>query len=160
MIQISLRVHTVWIESLQFALRNLKFLTIQRALSKNSDQTARMRRLMWVFARHMCKGIFSYVENHMMQTAGLRTMPALISLCICTGWSGPSLSAYRIYGYWSTCRRAENVHIRLHACARSIHIWHKGFFATLRITCRWTIGHYHNYPKYSPGHFNGTWFTW
>ena len=30
----------------------------------------------------------------------------------------PSLSAYRINGYCSTCRRTKNVQIRLHGCAR------------------------------------------
>ena len=33
-------------------------------------------------------------------------------LCIRTGWSRPSLSAYRINGYCSICRRTENVQIK------------------------------------------------
>ena len=49
----------------------------------------------------------------------LRTTKALISLRICAGWSGRSLSAYRINGYCSICRRTGNVQIRLHGCARS-----------------------------------------
>ena len=49
----------------------------------------------------------------------LRTTQALISLRIRTGWSGPSLSAYRINRYCSICRRTENVQTRLHGCARS-----------------------------------------
>ena len=49
----------------------------------------------------------------------LRTMQALISLRIRAGWSGPSLSAYRINGYCNIYWQTENVHIRLHGCARS-----------------------------------------
>ena len=49
----------------------------------------------------------------------MRTMQALISLRICAGWSGPSLSTYRINGYCSICLRTKNVQIRLHGCARS-----------------------------------------
>ena len=43
----------------------------------------------------------------------LRTPQAPISLRFCTGWSGPSLPAYRINGYLSICRRTENANIRL-----------------------------------------------
>ena len=46
----------------------------------------------------------------------LQTTKALISLRICTGWSGPSLSAYWINGYCSICQRTENVQIRQHRC--------------------------------------------
>ena len=35
----------------------------------------------------------------------LRTMQAQISLCIGAGWSGPSLSAYRINGYCNICQQ-------------------------------------------------------
>ena len=47
----------------------------------------------------------------------LWTMQALISQRICTGWSGPALSIYRINGYCSIYRWTENVQIRLHGCA-------------------------------------------
>ena len=47
----------------------------------------------------------------------LRTTQAQISLRISTGWSGPSLSAYRINGYCSICLRTENGQIRLFGCA-------------------------------------------
>ena len=49
----------------------------------------------------------------------LQTMQAQISLCICAGWSGPSMSACRINGYHSLCRWTENAQIRLHGCACS-----------------------------------------
>ena len=45
-----------------------------------------------------------------------RTTQAKISLRICTSWSGPLLSAYRINGYCNICRRTENVQIRLYGC--------------------------------------------
>ena len=41
----------------------------------------------------------------------LRTTQALISLRIRTGWSGPSLSAYRINGYCCIYRRTENTRL-------------------------------------------------
>ena len=44
-------------------------------------------------------------------------MQAQISLRISAGWSGPTLSTYRISGYCTICRRAENAQIRLHGCA-------------------------------------------
>ena len=49
----------------------------------------------------------------------LRTTQALISLRICAGSSRPPLSAYRINGYGSICRRTESVQISLHGCASS-----------------------------------------
>ena len=39
--------------------------------------------------------------------------------CVCTGWSGPLLPAYRISRYCSKCWRTENVLIRLHGCIHS-----------------------------------------
>ena len=48
--QISLRIHAVWSESSLFAWRNFASLAIQNAQNVNSDQTARMRRLIWIFA--------------------------------------------------------------------------------------------------------------
>ena len=49
----------------------------------------------------------------------LGTTKALISLCICTGWSGLLLSTYRMNGYCSICWWTENVQIRLYwyACS-------------------------------------------
>ena len=44
----------------------------------------------------------------------LRTTQALIR----ADWSGPSLSAHRISGYCSICRRTENANIRLLRCTR------------------------------------------
>ena len=37
----------------------------------------------------------------------MRTTQALISLRRCAGWSGPSLSAYRINGYCTICRQTD-----------------------------------------------------
>ena len=48
--QISLRVCAVWSESSLSAWRNFASLAIQNAPSEESDQTARMRRLIWIFA--------------------------------------------------------------------------------------------------------------
>ena len=48
--QISLRMRTVWLEYSLSAWRNFASLAIQIAPSEDSDQTARMRRLIWIFA--------------------------------------------------------------------------------------------------------------
>ena len=48
--QISLRIHAVWLESSLSARRNFASLAIRNAPSEDSDQTARMRRLIWIFA--------------------------------------------------------------------------------------------------------------
>ena len=75
----------------------------------------------------MCNGRKGLLSN-------LRTTQAQISLRICAGLSGPSLSAYRSNGYSSIFRRTKNVQIRLHGCACSSGllfaalIWHKGLF--------------------------------
>ena len=52
--QISLRIRAVWSQSTLLAWRNFASLAIQNALSEDSDQTARMRRLIWIFAGHTC----------------------------------------------------------------------------------------------------------
>ena len=48
--QISLRIRAVWSESSSTAYRNFASLVTQNAPSEDSDQTARMRRLIWIFA--------------------------------------------------------------------------------------------------------------
>ena len=53
-IQISLPIRTVWSESSFSAGRNFISLSIQNAPSENSDQTARMRSLIWIFAGRTC----------------------------------------------------------------------------------------------------------
>ena len=64
--QISLRIRAVWSESSLSAWRNFAFFAIQNALSEDSDQTARMRRLIWIFAarahvrRYILKRCYSY----------------------------------------------------------------------------------------------------
>ena len=73
----------------------------------------------------LCRRFWLITGRNMMRKARtgplrhLRTTRAQISLCICTGWSGPSLSAYNINRYCSICQRTENAQIRLQGCARS-----------------------------------------
>ena len=52
--QIRLRILAVWSESSLSASRNFASLAIQNAPSEDSDQTARMRRLIWIFAGRTC----------------------------------------------------------------------------------------------------------
>ena len=92
------------------------------------------------------QGIFQTKRFDMMCNAwkgrlcNLRTTQALISLRISAGWSGPSLSAYRIRGYGSICRRTETAQIRLHRCRCAC--WSR---PTLSINCiralfvRWAL---------------------
>ena len=64
----------------------------------------------------------SFAVYHMMHNArkgslcNLPTMQTQISLWISTGWSGPSLAAYKINGYCSICGQTENAQTRLHEC--------------------------------------------
>ena len=62
--QISLRIRTVWSESSLSAWRNFTSLAIQNAHSEDSDQTTRMRRLIWIFTGRSCsEGRFSDVAT-------------------------------------------------------------------------------------------------
>ena len=69
-------------------------------------------------------GLNSTFCYHMMRKArkrplcNMQTAQVNISLRVSAGWAGPSLSAYSISGYYSVCRRKENVQVRLHRYAR------------------------------------------
>ena len=52
--QIRLRMCVIWSESSLSAWRNFASLTIQNAPIEDSDQTARMRRLIWILAGRIC----------------------------------------------------------------------------------------------------------
>ena len=47
--QVNLRIRAVWSEFSLSAGRNVAFLAIQNKPSEDTDQTARMRRLIWIF---------------------------------------------------------------------------------------------------------------
>ena len=82
---ISLGIHPVWSESSLSAWRKLWFLVTHWAHSKDSDQTGRMPRLIWVFAGHTyillvlsCRGSYEHADlhlrcSHMAQTDFLMT---------------------------------------------------------------------------------------
>ena len=55
--QISLRIRAVWSESSLSAWSNFASLAIQNAPSEDSDQTAQMRSLIWIFAGRICREI-------------------------------------------------------------------------------------------------------
>ena len=57
-IQISLRIRTVWSESSLGAFWVVKDANFLHADNKDSDQTARMRRLIWVFVGRTCPYLF------------------------------------------------------------------------------------------------------
>ena len=56
-IQISLRIRAVWSESSLGAFRIAKDAKILYADIEDSEQTARMRRLIWVFVRRTCQKV-------------------------------------------------------------------------------------------------------
>ena len=75
-------------ESLLFAWRKFASLAIQNAHSEDSDQPARMRRLIWIFAERTCvKGTYSDVAAHIIWSQGIFPYPLTdmnnqkISLC-------------------------------------------------------------------------------
>ena len=55
--QISLRIRAVWSESSLSAWSNFASLAIRNAPSEDSDQAARMRRLIWIFAWRTCSKV-------------------------------------------------------------------------------------------------------
>ena len=55
--QIRLRISAVWSESTLTAWRNFASLARQNAPIEDSDQTARMRRLIWIFAWRTCPNV-------------------------------------------------------------------------------------------------------
>ena len=57
--QISLRICAVWSESSLPAWRNVTSYAIRNAPSADSDQTSRMRRLIWIFAWRTCQEVRS-----------------------------------------------------------------------------------------------------
>ena len=84
------------------------------AKSKDSDQTCAFRPF----------DAYQYDIRYRMKCSArkrllcnLRATQAQICLRIRAGWSEPSLSAYRINGYYNTCRRTANAYSRLHGCA-------------------------------------------
>ena len=52
--KISMRIRAVWSECSLSAWRNFASLAIQNVRSEDSDQTTRMRRLLWIFAGRTC----------------------------------------------------------------------------------------------------------
>ena len=63
---ISRRTNAVRSETSLSAWRNLASLAIQNAPSEDSDQTARMRRLIWIFTKRTSEGTFSDVASHLI----------------------------------------------------------------------------------------------
>ena len=62
--QISVCIRTVWSQSSFPAWRNFSSLAIQIAPNEDSDQTARMRSLIWIFTGHMSEETFSDTVIH------------------------------------------------------------------------------------------------
>ena len=84
--EISLRIHTVWSLCSLSAWRNITSLVFENAPSDDSDQTARMRRLIWIFAGRTCQKVpfltlrlnylndtFSVIAVHIFALWGLDT---------------------------------------------------------------------------------------
>ena len=74
-----------------------------------SRNNGNIQRTLWIH-NEWNLSTFMKTKIHMVCNArkgllcNLRTTQAPISLCLCTGWSGPLLSAYRISRYCSICQ--------------------------------------------------------
>ena len=103
--QISLRIRAVWSESSLSAWGNFAILAIQNALRGDSDQTARMHMVIWIFAGRICpKDVFWRFNTNNYETSQRTTKPTKwhvrpaktqISLGIRPGRSVSSQSAWR-----------------------------------------------------------------
>ena len=75
---ISLCISAVWPEFLVW--RNVISLAIQNASSEDSDQTARMCRLIWIFAGRTCQKVHFQTLSWVMCFCKKKTVP------VCFGW--------------------------------------------------------------------------
>ena len=127
--QISLRLRAVWLESSLSASRNFASLAIQNARSEDSDQTARMCRLIWTWAGRTCpmvrfltlrvkwcalqKNLYATIEQQWRKSASSHPPPLLNTRSLIRH----SLfidTFYSIHWLW---KRAAQVLIRLRECA-------------------------------------------
>ena len=131
--QISLRIRAVWLESLLSAWRKFASLAIQKCARKDSDQTARMRRLIWIFAGRTCRktrfqtyGSYEWIIKWVFETFTLVSVSFVhesitskkVFSGICNDWMPISAyeSAYsaQIIRYPLLNRRTMNLHIQVH----------------------------------------------
>ena len=76
--QISLRIRAVWSESLLSAWRNFTSLAVRNPPSEDSDQSAQMRRLIWIFAGRTCTRVRFLVVRLIFRLNGHLT----INICL------------------------------------------------------------------------------
>ena len=91
--QINMRIHAIWSESSLSAWWNYLSLAVKNAPSEDSDQPARMRRLIWIFTGRISQKVRFDVEVHITHVSSR-----------CTD-STPSWS--RVIGYLNSWRFAE-----------------------------------------------------
>ena len=77
--QISLRIRAVWLESSFFAWVNFASLAIQNAHRENSNQNARMLRLIWIFSGSTCLTVRYYVSVQIVLKINARKISMDIS---------------------------------------------------------------------------------
>ena len=86
--QISLRMRAVWSESSLSAWRNFASLAIQNASSDDSDQTARMRSLICIFAGRICPKV-SFLKMWLTYILAISLCKNLFQLkvfCLISKW--------------------------------------------------------------------------
>ena len=113
--QNSLRICAVWPESLLSVLGNFASLAIQNAPSEDSDQSARMRRLIWIFAWRTCpkvrfqtlrfRSMDTLETNTMRPTRNIYTKNSL--LAIHTGRATPDAQALYLESTYRTPRTLD-----------------------------------------------------
>ena len=130
--QISLRIHAAWLKSSLSAWRNFASLAIQNAPSEDSDQTARMRSLIRIFAGRTCSKFFfrltlwfiftrlckhlSYGPRHAKTCLRAYSDSEIPDELAYLPWTAHSMSANRITGYYGMYDWDANARMRLCAC--------------------------------------------
>ena len=87
--QISLHSRAVWSEYSLSTWRNLVSLAIRNALSEDSDQTARMRRLIWIFVGRTCPEIRFWTFRLNYGLIKTTFSPVFIMSQECYNWINP-----------------------------------------------------------------------
>ena len=89
-IQVFLQIWAVRLESLLYTWRNFGSLVIQNMSSKDSNQTAQMSRLIWIFPGHMSKGSYDghYKKRPIMGIGALSCEAVFSDLVLPPFWTG------------------------------------------------------------------------
>ena len=95
-IQISLRIRAAWSESYLSAWKNFASIAVQNASSEDSDLTAQMRSLIWIFAERKGRGfVFGRCDPYSLFWWRLRDIGLVVSSIFLRMWNMPSLQIHK-----------------------------------------------------------------